>query len=69
MRSGQSRRQGVCEQGVLFAMRGQLTSAEYWRSSDRGSAASSFLQLLACLIPRQPLLHSQVPLDKEILET
>ena len=47
-------------QGVLFAMRGQLTSADYWRSNDRGTAASSFLQLLAVIIPRQPLLHAQV---------
>jgi len=43
-------------------MRRQLTSADYWRSSDRGSAASTFLQLLAFIIPKQPLLHTQVSL-------
>ena len=48
-------------QGVLTAMRGQLTSVDYWRSNDRGAAASTFLQLLAIIIPKQPLLHPQVP--------
>lgn len=53
----------VLLQGVLVAMRGQLTSADYWRSSDRGSAASAFLQLLAIIIPWQRPLHPQVSLS------
>ena len=50
-------------QGVLTAMRAQLTSVDYWRSNDRGAAASTFLQVLAIIIPKQPLLHPQVCLQ------